>query len=109
MKVSFDFDSTLDQERIQRIALKFIEAGHEVWIHTTRLDNTKAPSHRWNDDLLEVSRKLGIFMDKIVWTNGEDKWKFLEDFDLHFDDDQVEIELIEENLEKCVGILVYDI
>ena len=45
--------------------------------------------------------------DKIKFTEGDDKWKSLYTFDIHFDDDDIEIELINENLPDCCGILLY--
>ena len=39
MKISFDFDSTLSEAKIQKLAKKFINDGHEVWITTSRLSS----------------------------------------------------------------------
>ena len=44
---------------------------------------------------------------KIQFTKGVDKWTVLDTFDLHFDDQELEIELLEENLPSCIGIRVY--
>jgi hypothetical protein len=105
-KVSFDFDSTLDRLDIQEFAKKLVDLGFEVWIVTTRLDNTQAPSHRWNDDLLEVSRNVGILMENIHWTNGADKWEFLKDkgFEFHIDDDWHELKMIQKNIKGTNAI-----
>ena len=54
-----------------------------------------------------MAENLGIPTDRIKFTEGDDKWKFLETFDIHFDDDMFEIELINENLDNCCGILMY--
>jgi hypothetical protein len=107
MKISFDFDSTLAEERMQRLAKKLIQAGNEIWITTSRMDNQHGRPE-WNTDLLAVANKLQIPYEHIQLTNGADKWTYLKGFDLHFDDDQIEIELIEENLTECVGVLIYD-
>lgn len=108
-KVSFDFDDTLDRETVQEFAKELVDNDFEVWIHTTRLDNTKAPSHRWNDDLLEVAKRVGIRLENIVWTNGADKWGFLKDknFLFHLDDDLEELNMINKNCSPTVGISVW--
>ena len=105
MKISFDFDGVLAEDRMQNAAKKFIKGGNDVWITTTRLPN---PDPTWNRDLFRVAKELGIPEGKIQMTNGENKWKFLKGFDIHFDDDQIEVDLIEENLPECSPILIYD-
>lgn len=110
MKISFDFDSTLAETRIQRLCKKLIEDGHDIWITTSRplwvgINNTVKVENR---DLFKVAKDLGIIEEKIQFTQGVDKWKFLDGFDIHFDDDRIEVELIEENLPNCVGVLIFD-
>ena len=106
MKISFDYDGVLSEERMRKVAKKFIDNGNDVWVTTTRFSN---PDSTWNRDLFKVAKDLGIPDDKIQMTNGENKWKFLKSFDIHFDDDQIEVDLIEENLPECSVVLVYDI
>lgn len=105
-KVSFDFDSTLDKLPIQDLAEELVKADFEVWIVTTRLDNTQAPSHRWNDDLFEVAKRVGIRLEHIHWTNGADKWLFLKDkgFIFHIDDDWHELKMIQKNIKGTAAI-----
>jgi hypothetical protein len=105
-KVSFDFDSTLDKPSIQTFAKQLVNKGFEVWIVTTRLDNTNAPSHRWNDDLMDVARDVGIRLENIHWTNGADKWMFIKnkDFEFHIDDDWYELRMIQKNIKKTKAI-----
>lgn len=105
MKISFDFDSTLAEDRQQRIAKKFIEEGHDIYITTSRFENIGI--FHSNEIVFNVAEKLGIPKERVRFTNGGDKWELLQDFDLHFDDDQIEIELIEENT-KCIGVLILD-
>ena len=57
------------------------------------------------EDLFEVQTHF-LPKDKIKFTEGEDKWKSLYNFDIHFDDDNVEIELIKENQPDCCGVLI---
>jgi hypothetical protein len=105
-KVSFDFDSTLDMPVLQKFAKQLVENDFEVWIVTTRLDNTRAPSHRWNDDLLEVAKDVGIRLENIHWTNGADKWLFLKDkgFEFHIDDDWHELKLIKKEIKGTTPV-----
>lgn len=107
MKISFDWDSTLAEKRQQKIAQKLIAEGHDVWIITSRCPN---PPSQWgwdNKPLFSTADKLGISRDRIIFTSYKPKWEFLQDFDMHFDDDQIEIELIEENT-TCIGVLIFD-
>ena len=102
MKVSFDFDSTLDRPHIQEYARELIERGLEVWIVTSRYDcehhriayhTTPEFAAKANQDLFEVADKLGITIERIFFTNFIDKWVFFKDnpgFVWHLDDDWVE-------------------
>jgi hypothetical protein len=77
--------------------------GHDIWITSSRVKyNTK----KWNKDLLSVVKKYNIPEEQVQLTEGAHKYHYLEDFDLHFDDDLEEILLINKHLEKCKGILV---
>lgn len=107
MKISFDWDSTLAEDRQQKIAAKFIAEGHQVWIVTTRVLNPQINKGWDNKSLFTTAEKLGIPKEHIIFTNYKPKWEFLKDFDMHFDDDQIEIEEIEENT-NCVGVLILD-
>ena len=112
MKISFDFDSTLTEVKNQKLAKKFIEAGHEVWITTSRLSSDHGRSKGWpwiitqNEALFNLAMEIGIPEERIRFTEGDEKWRSLYTFDIHFDDDDIEIELINENLTTCVGILI---
>jgi len=106
MKISFDYDSVLSEDRMKKVADKFIKNGHDVWITTSRPPN---PDPTWNRDLFKVAEVLGIPKNKIQMTDGEQKWKFLKGFDIHFDDSQIEIESIEENLPECAVVSILDI
>lgn len=88
MKVSFDFDHTLDSAPMQRLAKAFVAMGAEVYVTTSRHSDI---AHNWNADVLRICQRVGIPPDRIRFTDGELKYRFLQDFDLHFDDDDVEI------------------
>lgn len=87
MKISFDFDGTLDRHYMQELAQSFINRGDEVWIVTSRVRNPV----KWNKDVEEVATMLGI-RNNIFYTEGDNKWKFLKNhaFDFHFDNDVIE-------------------
>ena len=99
MKISFDFDCTLTNNKISEVAKALIDVGHYVRITTSRRKEK-------NDDLLLKAKELGI--SDIVFTEGKDKFSFLNEFDIHFDDDNYEVMLINTRT-KCKAILVeYD-
>lgn len=92
LKISFDFDDTLDRPSVQKYAKELIERGVEVWITTSRhSDKDDDWAKDWNDDLYEVTDRLGIPRERIRFTNMVDKYKFFleEDFIWHLDDDWV--------------------
>jgi len=114
MKVSFDFDSTLDREDVQEFAKLLIDRGYEVWITTSRFDTKTALEKGWwwveknNQELYRVAEDCGIPKENISFTAMIDKIKFLEgkDFLFHLDDDEIELEMIEESDDKCIGVWV---
>lgn len=101
IKVSFDFDSTLSEPEVQKLAKFLIDTGVEVWITTSRFGNGKEPYSNWNDDLYLVAKKVGIKKENVIFCQMSDKWKLLSDknFAFHLDDDEIEVELIKENLD----------
>ncbi len=114
--ISFDFDSTLSRTVIQEYAEQLIKDGYDVWITTTRLSNerylelnTLLSETDWNDDLFEVSDRLGISRDKIRFTNGGDKWKWFKHqyFVWHLDDDWYDLKGIQRHTKttpiSCFG------
>jgi hypothetical protein len=105
-KVSFDFDSTLDRPKIEEFAKSLVDQGFEVWIVTTRLGPEQAPSARWNDDLFATATRCGIDPEHIYFTNGADKWLFLQDkeFIFHIDDDSFELKQIQQKIKGTAAI-----
>jgi hypothetical protein len=112
-KISFDFDSCLSTKRVQEMAKIFISAGFDVYVTTSRFASTPEILAKWpwigdqNLMLFEITDELGIPREKIRFTTMIDKWTVLDGFDIHFDDDETEIELIKENLPNCEAILIY--
>lgn len=107
MKVSFDFDHTLSNIKYQELAKKFIDLGAYVYITTQRQStkpNIKLPYD--NREVFAIAEKVGIRFLNIQFTETKDKYNFLKDFDIHFDDDDEQINLINDHPCKCVGFLV---
>ena len=100
MKISFDFDRTLQKKNIQKIAAEHIKAGDEVFIITRRCQDENA-------EPLAVADRLGIPHDNVLFTCHEWKWKTIKDLgiDEHYDDKLTEIILIERHT-KTNGKLV---
>ena len=101
--VSFDFDSTLSLQSVQDYAESLLNKGYEVWIITSRLPDGSDPKWKmhgmWvpidNSDLFEVSDRLGIKREHIVFTSHELKSEKINElgipFIFHLDDDWVEL------------------
>lgn len=100
MKVSFDFDKTLEKKNIQRIAEQHIKAGDEVFIITRRCPDENA-------EPIAVADTLGIPHDHIFFTCHEWKWRTIKDLGIetHYDDKLIEVILIERKT-KAKAILV---
>lgn len=111
MKVSFDFDGTLEHEEVQQYAKELIKRGIEVWIVTTRYDANH--QHKWlrqfpdaewaliydkhngdpNHHVWGVAERLGIPKHHVRFTCMEWKWTYLKGtkFVWHLDDNPEEI------------------
>jgi len=114
MKISFDFDGVLTTEKMQQHAQKYIAQGHDVYITTSRRTEEffnennveiNIKKGELNKDVFEIAEKIGIPKDHIRFTNFKDKYPILEDFDIHYDDDPLEIRFIDDYLVNCVGVL----
>ena len=105
LKISFDFDCTLGETIIQKLARIILpHADCEVFIVTSR---NKGASY--NRDLFGVAERLNIREDKIYFTEGGWKWKTIQNLgiNIHFDDVPEECELIMRNT-KCLPMLLWD-
>ncbi len=94
-----DFDGTLSELLMQNLAKKYISLGAEVFITTSRSVKNN------NDDLFAIADELGIPKERIKFTNFEDKYAFVKDYDMHFDDEYEEIYLINMHQSKCLGFV----
>jgi hypothetical protein len=101
MKISFDFDGTLARRKVMAIALSFVKYGHGVYIVSARSGEDKNV-HK----IYETAEQLGISTENLIFTDGEPKHHYLEGFDIHFDNNPEEIDLISSNLPTCACFLV---
>jgi hypothetical protein len=88
MKLSFDFDGTLNCSFIQEYVSSLTDV--EILICTSRLETDD------NSDLFEISDKLNIKRSNIIFTNGDDKYLYLKDKNIlaHVDDCNLTLDLI---------------
>ena len=107
MKVSFDFDGTLEMQSVCDYVKDLIGRNVEVFVTTSRFGDDEKYKKFFhttinvdiaNNDLYEITDDLGIPRENITFTNMEDKWQYLENkgFRFHLDDDWIENEMINE-------------
>jgi hypothetical protein len=118
MKVSFDFDSTLDRPSVQDFAKELVNDGVEVWIVTSRISIEYAKTNldefslsrvnKSNNELFRVADKIGIKREHIHFTNAQFKINFLanQNFLFHLDDDPDELIEILNSKDPCKPINV---
>jgi hypothetical protein len=122
MKISFDFDGTLDdefdggynisKEEIQSLAKKYVDDGHDVCIITKRFDSNNRHLGKVNEHLIvyELAKELGI--DKIYFTNREMKFSTIIKLgiEMHFENSDYEVQLInqacKQNNHICIVVPV---
>lgn len=82
--VLFDFDNTLEFEDVQDFAKMLVNRGLKIGICTARPKTpiSNVVSHTTNDDIFEVSKKVGIKKHDIYFTEYEDKFTYLKQFDV---------------------------
>lgn len=99
MKVSFDFDGTLECDPVMNYARKLIKMKVKVYIVTAR-------HHQFYSDVLDVAEGLRIPHRRIIFTGGDEKYPFFKDnsdFKFHLDDDLTTTRLINERT-KVKGV-----
>lgn len=89
IKISFDFDGTLEFKEVQDYAKELIQRGYKVCILTTRYSDPSRYDFNATDlhqELFDVAKEVGI--DEIHFTDMEWKWKSIDDYkiDIHLDD-----------------------
>jgi hypothetical protein len=103
MKVSFDFDGCLgDNKFVQMICKMFISSGHDVYILTSR-DN-----RAMNSDLWKFADEYNIDRKKVFMTNGALKVDLFikNEFDLHFDNSYDEVIAINNRFQETKNPLI---
>jgi hypothetical protein len=122
MRVSFDFDGTLEDEfggvhnaqksEIQNLAKKYIDEGHQVCIITKRYGPEMSTFGLKNEHVivLRLAKELGI--SEVYFTNREMKFSHILSLkiDIHFENSDYEVELInkhcKEKYHKCLVVPV---
>lgn len=88
IKVSFDYDDTLDRQTVHDYAIELKERGIDVWICTNRPNDDDASTPHWNLDVHKSAREIGIPKRNIIYMNLTEKYKHFngKDFLWHLDD-----------------------
>ncbi len=87
MKISFDFDDTLENVECQKVAKDLIVQGYDVCILTTRYEDVKRYSFPCSHaELFRIAEELGI--KEIKFTNFKWKCEVIDShgIDIHVDD-----------------------
>jgi len=101
MRVSFDFDGCLGDNRfVQLMCRMFMANGSEVFIITSRDPQMS------NTDVFRLSDDLGIKRENIIMTNGTLKvHSFMQNqIDIHFDNSYDEVVAINDEFTKGPNI-----
>ena len=124
MKISFDFDGTLDDEfggidnpqksEIQNIAKKYVEDGHQVCIITKRYGPEMSNKGLGNEHsiVLALAKQLGI--KEVYFTNREMKFSHILTLkiDRHFENSEYEVQLINQSCKEkghsCLVVHIED-
>ena len=108
MKISFDFDGTLEndfdgtpnkqKEEIQKIASEYLSQGHEVFIITKRYDESNRFEGVGNEHLIvfQLASKLGISPKNCIFTNRQWKVESIQSIGIqrHFENSDIEVKMI---------------
>lgn len=86
INISFDYDGTINTIKGLRVFNELKSKGYNIRITTTRREADK------NQDLWKLCDELEI--DNVVFTNLNQKWDYLDDMDIHIDNDTKELHLI---------------
>lgn len=91
-RVSFDYDGTFSQRKVQDYAKELIKRGVDVWLVTARPDDDN-PNNWDNTEIYLAAREVGIPIEKIVFTNLRPKATYFKNnvFIWHLDDSEFEL------------------
>lgn len=101
MRISFDFDGTLETAKGKELAKRKIAEGNDVYIITARQEATMSKS------VYELAKELNIPRLHVYFTNGQDKWKTIKrlNIDTHYDNNQEQITKIKENTDTTAKLI----
>lgn len=114
MRISFDFDGTLENDfdgtlnlqkiEIQQLAKKYVSEGHTVFIITKRYGPEMANQGLKNEHkkVLILAQILGIPLQNCIFTNREFKNNMIvnQKIDMHFENSEYEVQLIDKTCFK---------
>lgn len=91
MIIAFDFDGTLDNDKVQKLAIKFRSPENEIWVVTMRSDNKFN-----NDKMIPILNKLWISKHNVIFCNDKPKWEWIRDIsaDIYIDNVNDEFDII---------------
>jgi hypothetical protein len=101
MVYAFDFDGTLDDLKLQDLAVTLRRQKNEVWIVTMRRGN------EFNKNKLKKCLdKLGLTEYNVIFCNEQPKWEYLNmiNADVYIDNIADEFEIIKDHT-KAVPLL----
>lgn len=96
-KVSFDFDGVLTRPSALDYAKELVSRGVDVYITTSRLC--------YSDDMFHFLMFTKIQKHKVRFVGDAPKWKYLEGFLWHLDDDFFVVKEIDHN-SSCIAVNV---
>jgi len=99
-----DFDGVLTEQPMRNLAKSLIEANIEVFVTTSRSNETEGLK-LYHNDLFAVTDSLGIKRENITFTNYNKKYQYVRNFTIHIDDDDLEIDLINDFPSPTIGFL----
>lgn len=94
MIYAIDYDGTIDDVRLQRLALKLIKQKNEIWVVTMRSDN------EFNNSAIKpVLDKLGLSKYSVVFCGNKPKFEYLQaiNADVYIDNITDEFESLKEH------------
>jgi hypothetical protein len=99
-RISFDVDGVLTTDRGRRLARRKVLSGYDVWIVTARKQSD-------DNSAYDFAKDLGIRESHVVFTNGKDKWKFIQKYKIetHYDNNPEQLKKIKDNT-KAKAILI---
>lgn len=91
MVYAFDFDGTLENEKVLKFARKLAIEGNELWVVTMRKDN------EFNNKKLEpYLKQIGLSKHSVMFSDEKPKWELLNIIgaDVYIDNISDEFEII---------------